>query len=291
MEANRDCYTFQKIGYTDGFLQKSIDATYILTMEKSPRIPDVMNKLKDYHPSNCVYIVLNKGFKTCTKQLPKQNSIYDIIDANLQIFRHASENKYENILILEDDFIFEQKIKDPVVQENIHTFMKSHQSTSFMYLLGCLPIIFLPYSAHTHRIIWALATHAVIYSKEMRNEILEYSKSNQINDWDLDIGKLCLWEHKKFMYKIPLCNQIMEATENRQNWAVDGITRYILNTYIELTKFNKYPEPATSIVYVLAYLLSFIALLVIIFILYAILKFVFINTKLGKNIVQKTRRR
>jgi hypothetical protein len=65
-----------------------------------------MKQLNEYQPTNTVYILFNKGYKKCKKQDFITNPPYDLVDANLNIFKHAKENNYDNILILEDDFIF-----------------------------------------------------------------------------------------------------------------------------------------------------------------------------------------
>ena len=58
------------------------------------------------------FIVYNKGYKNCKKILPKQMPLYDIIDANENAFEHSLQNNFNNILILEDDFIFSERLKD-----------------------------------------------------------------------------------------------------------------------------------------------------------------------------------
>ncbi len=289
-ESNRDCYTFQQMDFKEGFLQKSVDATYILTMENSPRMKSVMEQLKEFQPTKRVYIVVNKGFKACKKDLPKQNSIYDIIHANLQVFHHASAHSYENILILEDDFIFDAKIQDGEVQNVLNTFMMEHKHTSFIYTLGCLPALVIPYDFHTYHAIWSLTTHAVVYSKQMREEILNYSSKEQMNDWDLDISTLSSKSWNKYMYRTSLCHQTFPNTDNRQNWNIVGPFRFLSNTFIDITNFDKQPEPGTSILYGLAFILSTLVFSLAIFLVYYSIRVIFSFMQPSKVLAKRARR-
>jgi hypothetical protein len=269
-DSNRSCYTFQTLTFESGFLDAGVDATYIITMEDGPRYKECFEKLKVYQPTKTVYLVVNKGFKKCKKTLPKQTSMYDIIDANMQIFNHSKEHKYENVLILEDDFIFNDTILDPTVSTRVNTFLNERRRTSFMYVLGCLPAYVVPYTLHTFRVIWAHAMHAVIYSSSLREEILEYSEKNVIHDWDMDLSYLCLKRMNKFTYKFPLCYQTIPNTENKQAWGMSKPTEYVLNTYIKATEFDTKPEPGTSILYVMANILFILTILLVVIIAYSI---------------------
>jgi len=108
---NTKCYTFKKIIYTEGFLDDSVDATYIIHLKDNGRLEHVYEQLKIYHPTKIVYIVFNEGFKICKKQNYITDTAEDLVDANIQNFRHANNNNYKNILVLEDDFIFSEKKK------------------------------------------------------------------------------------------------------------------------------------------------------------------------------------
>jgi hypothetical protein len=226
-------------------------------MENSPRIETVMTQLKRFHPTNRVYIVVNKGFRKCKKELPKQNSMYDIIHANFFIFKHANSQGYSNILILEDDFQFSEKIMEASVQQNVNTFISQRKDSHLMYLLGCLPLITVPYTTHTSFSLWSLGMHAVVYSKSFRTYLLDYSKTTTLSDWDTEVTVQALLKRCKFTYKVPLCNQTFPRTENRDNWNMNSLFRYCSDSYIALTKFDKAPEPGTSILYAISFLISF----------------------------------
>ena len=120
---NSQCYIFEKRQYSNGFLDSFVDATYILTMENSKRKDDYENQLKEFIPTKTIYIVHNKGYKKCDKILYKNTPNYDLIDANLNAMNHSLKNNYNNILILEDDFIFNKEIKNnKIINEIKHLF-------------------------------------------------------------------------------------------------------------------------------------------------------------------------
>ena len=138
-----------------------------------------------------------------------------MIDANLEIFNHANKNKYNNILILEDDFIFSGKIKKEKHVNNINNTLNNLGDTDFMYLLGCIPYTQIPYDLCNYRIL-STGTHAAIYSKQNRNRTL---KKNQldIKDWDVYNNQ----NINRFTYYTPLCYQLFPETDNSKLWCKD----------------------------------------------------------------------
>lgn len=290
MNRNHSCYTFQELRFESGFLDTSVDATYIITMEGGPRYNECIEKLKEYQPTKTVYILLNKGYKKCNKTLPKQNSMYDIIDANLHIFRHSLEQNYNNVLILEDDFIFNNSIVDTKVSHDVNSFLYSNTHTSFVYTLGCLPVYVMPYTFNTFRVVWGHAMHAVIYSNPFRRYLLEYTELNTIHDWDIDISRICLKQLNKYMYRYPLCYQTIPNTENKQTWGMSKPAEYILDTYIKATSFDTTPEPGTTFIYILAnilFVITILLLLILIYVLYTVKPFTKITYGIKKYIPSK----
>jgi hypothetical protein len=102
-------YRFKKKIFNDGFLNNSVDATYIIHLENNGRYNHIQEQLSEYHPTNIVYILFNKGYKKSKKKYFINKTCLDLIDACLKIFKHAEIHNYNNILILEDDFIFSKK--------------------------------------------------------------------------------------------------------------------------------------------------------------------------------------
>ena len=89
------CYSFKKIKYNTGLLDEAVDATYIIHLEGNGRYDDIMSQLKTYHPTKEVYIVFNKGYKKCKKDEHIKLPAHDLIDAFLQVFKHAKNENYD----------------------------------------------------------------------------------------------------------------------------------------------------------------------------------------------------
>jgi hypothetical protein len=277
MEENKTCYSFKKLSFDQGIFDKSLDATYILHLEGNGRYEHVIKQINKYPTTQTVYILMNPGFKKCKKTLPMQSSIFDLIDANLHTMKHANELNYKNILIFEDDFMFSKKMSDTSHHKNINDFCSTKINDEFMYFLGSVPILILPYNTYTWRGIATGATHAVIYSRGMRDKMLSIP-DNTIADWDMYIAKRL--NYYKYIYSEPLVNQLFVETENKSNWAYDQpeYTRktilFFLNTSIYLLGLDK-PETVENgfnLMYLLAKLFVLFLTLLVIFLVYLVLK-------------------
>lgn len=89
-------------------LDTNVDVTYIIHLENSGRYDNILKQLEKYKPTKIVYILLNKGFSKCNKT-GIESSHADLTDCYLQIFKHAHKQNFGNVLILEDDFVFNEK--------------------------------------------------------------------------------------------------------------------------------------------------------------------------------------
>jgi hypothetical protein len=123
IDHNTNCYNIKEINYESGFFDNCVDATYVIHLENNGRLNHINKQLEQFQPTKKVYIAINKGFKNCNKKLIEQVSYQDLTDAFLQCFKHANERNYNNILILEDDFIFNPEIKD---SKNINSLNSSN---------------------------------------------------------------------------------------------------------------------------------------------------------------------
>jgi len=263
-----DCYEFEKILYKNGFFDKIIEVTYIIHLRDNGRIEHIREQLEEYNPSKIVYIVYNEGFKKCEKSKHVTNPPTDLIETNLNILKHSMQNKYKNILILEDDFIFNPKIKEQHHINNVVSFIKQKQYEPIFYLLGCAPIIQLPYDYYHNRPILSGGNHAVIYNDKMREIILSVKQEN-IKDWD-EFG---IWFAHRYAYYIPLCYQLFPETENSKFWGGDnnyiiGFIKQLGPSILKMLNMDKTVEPGYTILYVFSKLiLPCIILLIIAIIL------------------------
>jgi len=271
---NNNCYNLEKYIYEKGFLDKTIDATYIIHLKDNGRIDNIRAQMNSFHPTKSVYILFNKGFKNCSKPKFIDTSAKDLFDANIQIFKHANKMNYNNILILEDDFIFSEKIKEDYHINNVNTFLKNNQGNPFIYLLGCEPYFLMPYDNNNYRGLMTGGTHAVIYNKQMRMIIMEH---DQIYIKNHDEYFMINFYNYKYAYYTPLVYQLYPDTDNQSNWGAEFgdnlIIKWVTYSIIflhKLLKMNIQPEPGYSFFYFFSKLLFFIILFVVLFILYKV---------------------
>uniref|UniRef100_A0A6C0LDA4 Glycosyltransferase n=1 Tax=viral metagenome TaxID=1070528 RepID=A0A6C0LDA4_9ZZZZ len=259
---NTNCYRLEKLDYADGLLD--IDATYIIHLEGNGRIDHIHEQLTKYHPSNTVYILYNKGFKQCEKKLHMDDSKIDLIDAFLSIFKDAQQKNYGTILILEDDFIFHEKIKDIQVRKNVMSFLKKKENEPMIYMLGCLPFIQQPYDYYNNILLMGIGCHACIYTRNIREKILQKDQT-KIIDWDY----YTLFEEKRYLYHEPLCYQLFPETENQKNWFSFLGLKNILIYLFQTLKLDEQVEPGYSIFYMASKLLFVLLILLLILLIIA----------------------
>jgi hypothetical protein len=184
---NSQCYNFILYEYEKGIFDNFIDATYILTMVGSDRHNNISNQLSKYIPTKKIYIVENKGFKKCNKVLIKNIPPYDIKDSYFSSINHSVLQNYNNILILEDDFIFSPKVEDILIINEIDLFFLNHKNKMFYYNLGPIPSLFYPninIFNNTFRGIFCLGAQAIIYTKKIQIDILKNIDNDELH-WDV----------------------------------------------------------------------------------------------------------
>lgn len=257
---NRHCLRLEKKIFKNTMFQPSVDATYIIHLEGNGRLPSIEKQLEQYQTTNLVYIVFNKGYKNCSKKLPFQLPAFDLVDTFLFIFQHANEQGFKNILILEDDFIFNKEIYHDNHLNNINNFLIKKQNENMMYYLGCLLWIQLPYNQHTCINLLSSGTHAVIYSFKSREYMLK-KKIIPIFDWD--IYNNCLTGIRRYVYNKPLCYQLFPETENSKNWpSLFGFDPVKL--YIKINNLHIQLENGYSNSYKYSKIVGYIILLIVI---------------------------
>jgi hypothetical protein len=239
-----------------------------------------MNQLENYHLTKEVYIIFNKGYKKCKKDKHITLPAYDLIDAFLQAFKHAKNQNYNNILILEDDFMFNEKIKKESIRNDICSFLNNNKDKDYQYFLGCVPSLRFPYTIDLKHFIniCSLGMHAVIYTKKNRERLLNVNQKD-ITDWDC----YSFIHSRRYMYCEPLCYQLFPDTENSKRW---GITTYFLYISAQVVKktFNIFKldtqaEPGYSFFYTFSTLFAFILLILILVIVYKIINILIVKNK------------
>jgi hypothetical protein len=196
-------------------LDAIVDATYVIHLVGNGREKVLHENLAKLKPSTNTFVLYNAGHKSGLKRSFVDTTSKDIVDANLQVFKHALQEGYGNILVLEDDFFFDESVRSKVL--DIHDFMKEHRSEAFVYSLGCLPFFALPTDEEAHH--WYgpfLATHACIFSPEYRESVLASVSDLLLWDWELV-------NPTGYFYHEPLFFQLFPKTENRKKWGYDLI--------------------------------------------------------------------
>jgi hypothetical protein len=253
------CYNYKEIYFQRGVLDDSVDATYILHLEGNGRLSNIYKQLQTFHPSKKVIIVFNKGFKECEKDLYKNTSSYDIVDAFLNVLKDAEEKNYKNILVLEDDFMFNPIILDSKNTNAIAKFIKerNEKKESFIYSLGCLPFLQVPINYYNRRVLVRMGAHACIYTQECRRNILD-TEQNTIYDWDVYTNLY----FTKYMFYQPLCYQLFPDTENKKNWVYIFLFTEIFNGFLDYLGLDRNVEPGYSFFYLFSiFLFIFLSIL------------------------------
>lgn len=266
----KKCYYFKKIKNNEYLF--NVDAAYIITLVNSKRKEQYTEQLKKYKLSKNIYIQFNKGFKNCKKYINYINikDVHsDILHSYLNVFKNAKDNNYKNILILEDDFIVSEKIKQNDI-DNINNIIPHLNKEKKILRLGTFPwlsSINLKYKKFLNLHVGGGA-QAIIYPEKIINDIVNKSKK-KINILEFDPF---IHQYKQLLYCKPLVNQLIVDTDSSKNW---GNSNIILKKLSKLgmliyksLKLNKQPEPGTTIMYycsiIIFYLLQIIVILTLI---------------------------
>lgn len=249
MISNKHSYRYEYIKSKNGLFDNYIDVVYILTMENSTRKESYMEQIKKYNPHTTIIIQYNIGFKNTKKQLYKQDTVNDLNDAYYHAFIHAKSNNYTNILILEDDFFF-----DNINKNDIHEIgMFINNNDYHIYNLGCGFNISFPHTIKHHMSIISSCSHAIIYNIKYIDFFIKIYNTGFDMMCDNIWNKLDIL---KFKYYKPICFQIFPITENIKNWPFSKFAIWFIN----LVKLNKTHKPGFTILNILGYVISFIVL-------------------------------
>lgn len=245
LEKNSKCYKYENIKYDNGIFDEIIDACYVIHLENNGRLENVKKQLNELPLSKNTIICHNKGYKKCEKDLIEQKSTHDLIDAYKQIAYDSIKKNYNGIIILEDDFIYEDALFNPFHQNKIIKYIKKNieNDKDFIYTFGVMPFIqtfnILEFELFHHNVILSGGLHSTFYSKKAIKNIY----NNKCNDIDAYFNRY--YFYKKYGYCVPLITQIFPETENSKNWKIPGINNQLYNSlkpliiYLNLHKSTK----------------------------------------------------
>ena len=281
---NRHCYNFILRKYNIGILDDFVDTTYIITITNSERIKNINEQLSKIIPTKNVYIVNNDGYKNCKKNLKEHKPFYDLTNSYFNIIEHSLLNNYNNILILEDDFIFSEKIKDKNIILSIKNFFDKNKNKPFVFNLGPVNTFFYPnFNIYNpiYKLYFSGTSHGIIYNRKIQKELInQFYLEKDIGHWDIFL----INKYNNYFYKNPLCYQTYSATENKKYWFkkdfLASINEYIIFKGIDFLELDKKPEPGFTILYRFFFILNYtiwIVLFLIILILLYIIYYIFIK--------------
>lgn len=269
---NNICYSLKEYKFNDPIFN-NVDATYIIHLEGNGRLNNIKEQLKYYHPSKIVYIIFNKGFKKCNKDKYINIPSLDLIDAFFQCFKDANNKNYENILVLEDDFIFDKKILDKNNSNKIDDFLYEMSETKqiYIYYIGAITYLQSAFGQYHNKLYLSVGTHSCIYPKIFIKHLLNNYRKDKINDWDFYLNL----NYIRYKYYKSLCYQTLPQTENSKYWDQGNIfLKYIfkLFRYYQLTiNLNNKPQPGFDIMEISSKIIFWfiiISLIIIILLIY-----------------------
>ena len=91
-------------------------------------------QIDEFKLSKNNFIQINEKYKDCHVDLCKQKSNFHMLHNLVNIFKHANKNNFNNILVLEDDFIFDDQIKNKKNLNNLENFINKNNFN--LYNLG-----------------------------------------------------------------------------------------------------------------------------------------------------------
>jgi hypothetical protein len=284
MENNKRCYYYKKYFFENCIFDNIVDCCIVLLMEHDKeREKHVLKTINKYKLCRNTIIQYNKGYKKCNKKLYEQTSIYDINDAYYTAFKYADSENYKNILILEDDAIFDNNIKNPKVIKDIELLYKNKEVNMFHLGPACSlfdPLSILVDTYNCKKILFTAVTHANIYNNKFR-EI--YYKSYETGNRSVSVDQ----NHNMFVYgniytyNKPLAVQPIIETENLKSWGFGKIKigyffLYIVNKILGLDTKNK-PVQSYKKLFKIFFLVNIIFYIVLILIIIKVLKIIFKN--------------
>ena len=250
------CYRLVDVGANGTPLLREVAATYILTMEDTERVVDVeAAKLL----TGRTVLQVNKGLKNCNKPgVTKAHQ--DISHAYRNLARTIlATTTYERILILEDDFIVENK--DPACYREIDEFLA--QNRSDVYTLGSIGF-HLPIGSH-HKFPWGMIMcHACIWSRKALASVAEID-CTAVGQLDFDVLSPM---RNKYGYKRPLITQTFPDTENFHMWPTIG--KWSMRCLRSWFNINERPQPGWDAIYLTTGPVAFAVLVLIVLVALAV---------------------
>lgn len=246
------CYRYEHYNFLYGKFDDIVDCTYVMLMENSSREKTILETIGKYKPSSKCIIQYNKGYKKCKKNIKKQLPNHDLVHSLQTVFKHAIKSGYQRILVLEDDCIFDERINDPEIINDITTFISKKDPK--IYSLGTtihFPVPWDPIISKHHRLLYGTCAHAMIYNLKYMTETCDIDFMGP--GTDIEINRH--WD--KFVYYKPIAYQIFPDTENSQiGWIIPGLKQITNFLLFKPTGLTHKPQPGFDIITIIFQILS-----------------------------------
>lgn len=206
------CYRFHEVARCDEPLLP-VDATFVLTMEGSGRMPALMGQPVVRRLAPKTIVQTNTGFRRCHKRYVSDSS-KDICHAYRNVFLRSQG--LGTILILEDDALFDVPDIEAHLRR-VSDYVKSARNFD-IYSLGSLIVFMHPVSLrHRNALVWSGA-HAMLWTEYARQTLTHSINSSGASGVHIDgLAQKHLRVHT---YYRPIATQLISHTENSETWCV-----------------------------------------------------------------------
>ena len=290
MENNKNCYYFKKYSFNNGILDNIVDCCIVLLMENNKaRGKSITETINKYKLSKNTLIQYNKGYKKCSKKLYEQNSFYDLNDAYYNAFKYADSQDYRNILILEDDALFDHNILNSKIIKDIENLYNTTKVNLFNFGPGAVlihPKNMIIDNYNCKQLLITSSAQSCIYSKEYRNNYYNSFDKKGLRKIGFDEDMNILNYGPIYMYNKPLAYQPFVETENIKHWSENN--KFILIDYgnfcLKMFKFSKLdfnnkPIKSFKKLYRITFLLNIIFYLLMLLVIYKIITLILKKNK------------
>lgn len=229
-----------------------VSATYVIHLKGNGRYDAFVQQLDKYPLTEKVFVLLNEGYKRVNKGPFVTSAALDLIDAYNHIFQDALKKGYTRVLVLEDDFFFQDGSFEGDVKEDVKQFVEEmdSQQKEYMFLMGCIPYCMLPVAHHCYRCYLSTGTHAVLYSKGVMEKLVK--DNGTFEDFDVHTNI----QYPRYTYSRPICYQLFPDTENKSQWGGSNwlfvMGAMVLKWVFQLLQLEKRVEPGYSLFYLWA---------------------------------------
>lgn len=219
------------------------DAIYIMTVKKNKLTDRQIDSIKNINILGCK----NKTFWCETLGYKHSRCVFNDVNENImynakKIIKHALNNNYENIIIFEDDFIFDGNIHKKLHKKNkiIKQLLLENNNTESVIYLGYIPLTIKHINDDVITGRFGNG-HALLINKKAQQKILNYNfdkKTENINghfDYDgLSMGLDTALYLDKSIKHLALSPNDLFFQKNEPNSNIGNTKNISLNVFFRI---------------------------------------------------------